>query len=230
MDVRLRIVALRRHRGAVPGRARPGAPAPAAGALRAAVAGQRAGADGAGGLERACSTASPRRSAWSHPPTPCSWWPSASCWCCCCTSRSRSRGWPTSRRSWPSALALLEERERELEAELAGATRTSRSSARADPRPRAPLTDPDVIVVGGGHRRPGRGPRAATGDDPLRVTRARARGRARPPPDLAQQRRDPRRHLLRARLAEGAAVRGGRARACTSTATSTACPTSAAAS
>ena len=44
------------------------------------------------------------------------------------------------------------------------------------------------IVPGRGYRRP------------------RARGRPRPPPDLAQQRRCPRRHLLRPRLAQGEAV------------------------
>ena len=43
--------------------------------------------------------------------------------------------------------------------------------------------------------------------------RAGARGRGRPAPDRAQQRRRPRRHLLRARVAQGAALRGGRARA-----------------
>ena len=78
--------------------------------------------------------------------------------------------------------------------------------------PGPPPGECDLAVVGGGilglavareltRRRPGA---SAT------VLERRARGGHRP--DRHQQRRDPRRHLLRARLAQGAAVRGRRAR------------------
>ena len=62
------------------------------------------------------------------------------------------------------------------------------------------------------HPRPRRRPGAArppAGREPLR---AGARARARRAPDLALERGDPRRHLLRAGIAEGAALRRGRPR------------------
>ena len=71
----------------------------------------------------------------------------------------------------------------------------------------------DLAVVGGGilglavaRELHAPAPRAATSSVLERGAEVGTR------PDRPQQRRDPRRHLLRARLAQGAAVRGGRAR------------------
>ena len=74
----------------------------------------------------------------------------------------------------------------------------------------------------GGHRRPGQRARAARA--PPRAARGRGRRRRRGGhrADRPQLRRHPRRHLLQARVAEGAAVRRRAPRACTRTARSAA--------
>ena len=79
----------------------------------------------------------------------------------------------------------------------------------ADPPP----TACDALIVGRGHRRARHRARGARCGGRVAGRRARARARHRGRADVGQQRRDPRRRLLRPGLAEGAALRRRRAAA-----------------
>ena len=126
------------------------APAPADGALRAAVAVLQRASCSASPSGRACSRTSPRRSASTTRRRRCSSSPSASRSPCCCTSRWSSRAWPTRTRCWPSAgpAAAARRAAREPDAR-AGRRRARRARLRARAR-RHPLTvaaGPAVAVV-----------------------------------------------------------------------------------
>ena len=86
----------------------------------------------------------------------------------------------------------------------------------------------DCVVIGAGVV--GLAVRAPAGAGRSRGDRARSRGHDRHRDQLAQQRGDPRRHLLSRRLAQGAQLRCRQAEALPLPAPSTACPTGAAAS